>query len=80
MSFLRAARAALVGQTCFRWVLPAAVIVLAGTTLSCINNESVGASSPNHSAFVTLPADGSCGPKIVKPDFTLHQRLRLFLP
>src|SRR5580698_5316052 len=59
MSFLRAARAALVGQTCFRWVLPAAVIVLAGTTLSCINNESVGASSPNHSAFVTLPADGS---------------------
>jgi 6-phosphogluconolactonase len=59
MSFLRAARAALVGQTCFSWMLTGVVIVLAGVSLSCVNNESVSASKANHSAFVTLPADGS---------------------
>jgi 6-phosphogluconolactonase len=58
MSFLRAASAALIDQTCFRRILSGAVIVLAGASLSCINNASV-ATTANHSAFVTLPATGN---------------------
>jgi 6-phosphogluconolactonase (cycloisomerase 2 family) len=58
MSFLRAASAALIDQTCLRRVLSGAVIVLAGASLSCVNNASV-ATTANHSAFVTLPASGS---------------------
>jgi 6-phosphogluconolactonase len=64
MSFLRAARAALVGQSAFRRMLAAAplvfVLVLGELSLSCGNNGSPGLSSaPNHIAYVTLPASGS---------------------
>jgi 6-phosphogluconolactonase (cycloisomerase 2 family) len=61
MSFLRAARAARAGQSCHPRILLAGVVivVLAGFSLSCGSN-STGITSPrNHSAYVTLPANGS---------------------
>jgi 6-phosphogluconolactonase len=60
MSFLRAARAALAGQSCLPRILGAAVVivVLAGLSLSC-GNSSHSTSGPNHNAYVTLPARGS---------------------
>jgi len=59
MSFLRAARAALAGQSCLPQILVAvvAVVVLAGLSLSC--GSSHGTSGHNHDAYVTLPARGS---------------------
>jgi 6-phosphogluconolactonase (cycloisomerase 2 family) len=60
MSFLRAARAALAGQSCLPQILVAVVIivVLAGLSLSC-GNSSHSTSGPNHNAYVTLPSRGS---------------------
>ena len=60
MSFLRAARAALAGQSCLPRSLVAVVViaVLAGLSLSC-GSSSHGTSGPNHNAYVTLPARGS---------------------
>src|SRR6202140_1996181 len=60
MSFLRAACAALAGQSCLPRILVAVVVVavLAGLSLSC-GNSSHGTSGPNHNAYVTLPARGS---------------------
>ncbi len=60
MSILRAARAALAGQSCLPRILGAAVVivVLAGLSLSC-GNSSHSTSGPNHNAYVTLPARGS---------------------
>jgi 6-phosphogluconolactonase len=58
MSFLRAALAALTGQSGLRRMLLAAtavmVLALAGLFLSCGNK-----SAPNHLAYVTLPAKGN---------------------
>ena len=58
MSFLRAARAALAGQSCLPRILAAATVVLAGLSLSC-GSGSHSTSGPNHNAYVTLPARGS---------------------
>lgn len=61
MSFLRAARAALAGQSCHPRILLAVVVIviLAGLSLSC-GTSSTGITTPrNHSAYVTLPANGS---------------------
>jgi 6-phosphogluconolactonase len=60
MSFLRAARAALAGQSCLPRisVAVAVVVILAGLSLSCGNSLTVR-TPPNHSAYVTLPANGS---------------------
>src|SRR6267378_1937645 len=60
MSFLRAARAALAGQSCLPRILVAvvAVVVLAGLSLSC-GSSSHSTSGHNHNAYVTLPARGS---------------------
>ena len=62
MSFLRAARAALAGQSCLPRIPVAfvfvAVVVLAGLSLSC-GSSSHGTSGHNHDAYVTLPARGS---------------------
>src|ERR1700681_3738434 len=60
MSILRAARAALAGQSCLPRSLVAVVViaVLAGLSLSC-GSSSHGTSGPNHNAYVTLPARGS---------------------
>src|ERR1700674_78455 len=60
MSFLRAACAALAGQSCLPRILVAVVVVavLAGLSLSC-GNSSHGTSGSNHNAYVTLPARGS---------------------
>jgi len=60
MSFLRAARAALAGQSCLPRIFVAlvVVVVLAGLSLSC-GNSSHAKSGPNHNAYVTLPARGS---------------------
>src|SRR5271166_1676811 len=58
MSFLRAARAALAGQSGLRRI-PAALVgslVLAGLSLSCSSNQNHG---PNHFAYVTLKAQGA---------------------
>jgi 6-phosphogluconolactonase len=61
MSFLRAARAALAGQSFIRRILTATVIVLVTLlvllSLSCGGNTNLVA--PNHNAFVTLPSNGS---------------------
>jgi 6-phosphogluconolactonase (cycloisomerase 2 family) len=61
MSFQRAARAALTGQSCRLRVLVAvvvvAVIVLAGLSLSCGSSGTQG-TVPSHNAYVTLPATG----------------------
>src|ERR1700687_4352705 len=61
MSFLRAARAALAGQSCLPRILVAVVVlvVLAGFSLSCGNSSHSTPTGPNHSAYVTLPARGS---------------------
>jgi 6-phosphogluconolactonase len=58
MSFLRAARAALAGQNCLPRILVAAVVILAGLSLSC-SNSSPSKTGPNHNAYVTLPSRGS---------------------
>jgi len=60
MSFLRAARAALAGQSCLPRSLAAVIVivVLAGLSLSC-GSSSHSTSGPNHNAYVTLPARGS---------------------
>jgi len=60
MSFLRAARAALAGQSCLPQILVAVVIVfvLAGLSLSC-GSSSHSTSGHNHNAYVTLPSRGS---------------------
>jgi 6-phosphogluconolactonase len=60
MSFLRAARAALAGQSCLPRIFAAVVVIviLAGLSLSCgssVSNTTV----PTHSAYVTLPASGT---------------------
>ena len=60
MSFFRAARAALVGQSGLLRI-PVAVIVivlLAGFSLSC-GSSSKAKTGPSHNAYVTLPAKGS---------------------
>jgi 6-phosphogluconolactonase len=59
MSFLRAARAALVGQSSLPWILAAVALVLGGLSLSCGNSSHGTPTGPNHSAYVTLPAHGS---------------------
>jgi 6-phosphogluconolactonase len=61
MSFLRAARAALAGQSCLPRILMAVVVivVLAGLSLSCGNSSHSTPTGPNHNAYVTLPARGS---------------------
>jgi len=60
MSFLRAARAALAGQSGLPRILAAIFVVIivlpAGLSLSC-GSGSLG--RPNHNAYVTLPNDGS---------------------
>src|ERR1700681_3175976 len=60
MSILRAARAALAGQSCLPRILVAVVVIviLAGLSLSC-GSSSHSTSGPNHNAYVTLPARGS---------------------
>src|SRR6202165_5802884 len=60
MSFLRAARAALAGQSCLPRSLVAvvALFVLAGLALSC-GSSSHSTSGPTHNAYVTLPSRGS---------------------
>jgi 6-phosphogluconolactonase len=63
MSFRRAARAAWAGQT-YSSRIPVAlvVIILSGLCLSCGNsNRPAPLPGPNHSAYITLPADGSVG-------------------
>ncbi len=58
MSFLRAARAALVNEFGLPAVLVAMVVVLAGLSLSC-GGSGYTRSAPNHNAYVTLPQRGS---------------------
>jgi len=58
MSFLRAARAALVNECGLPKVLVAMVVVLAGLSLSC-GGSGYTRSAPNHNAYVTLPQRGS---------------------
>src|SRR5258708_21536218 len=60
MSFLRAARAALAGQSCLPRILVAVavIVVLAGPSLSC-GSSSHSTSGPNHNAYVALPSRGS---------------------
>jgi 6-phosphogluconolactonase len=59
MSFLRAARAALAGRSCHSRILVAAVAILGGLSLSCGSSGGNVTSPRNHSAYVTLPANGS---------------------
>jgi DNA-binding beta-propeller fold protein YncE len=59
MSFLRAARAALAGQSCLPRVLVAVIIILALLSLSCSNSSNSTLTRPDHNAYVTLPAMGS---------------------
>jgi 6-phosphogluconolactonase (cycloisomerase 2 family) len=59
MSFLRAARAALAGPSCFPPIFAAAVVILAGLLLSCGSSSSHLPHGPSHNAYVTLPAKGS---------------------
>jgi DNA-binding beta-propeller fold protein YncE len=61
MSFQRAARAALAGQSGLPRILVAVVVVsLAGLSLSCGNSSSSGTTRGlSHNAYVTLPATGS---------------------
>jgi 6-phosphogluconolactonase (cycloisomerase 2 family) len=62
MSFRRAARAAWADQTNYSRILVAVVRVLAGFCLSCGNtHRSSPLPGPNHSAYITLPSDGSVG-------------------
>src|SRR5271170_1773610 len=60
MSFLSAARAALVGQSGLRRMLPAMAVILAlsGLSLSCGSSQS-HTFAPNHVAYVTLPSQGA---------------------
>jgi 6-phosphogluconolactonase len=62
MRFLRAARAALAGQSGHRRILAAAamaiILLLAGLSLSC-SNTSASVKGPDHNAYVTLPKNGS---------------------
>jgi len=62
MSFLRAARAALAGQSClpriFVAVVIVVVVVLAGFSISC-GSSSHSTPGHNHNAYVTLPSRGS---------------------
>lgn len=60
MSFLRAARAALAGQSSLPRILVAVVVIvmLAGLPLSCGNGSQKG-TAPSHSAYVTLPGTGN---------------------
>src|SRR6267154_4045305 len=58
MSFLRAARAALAGQSGSHRILATMAVVLAGIFISC-GGSSHHSVAPNHSAYVTLPASGS---------------------
>ncbi len=58
MSFLRAARAALVNEFGLPAVLMALVVVLAGLSFSC-GGSGYTRSAPNHNAYVTLPQRGS---------------------
>jgi 6-phosphogluconolactonase len=55
MSFLRAARAALAGQSSPYIILSVIAVVLSGFFISC-GSSSHSSSAPNHSAYVTLPA------------------------
>ena len=57
MSFLRAARAALAGQSRLPRILAAVVVVLASLSLSC--GGSGTPTVPDHSAYVTLPSLGT---------------------
>jgi 6-phosphogluconolactonase len=58
MSFFRAARGALAGQTCVRRIfLFSALTVLAGLSLSC--GKGYTRSAPSHNAYVSLPATGN---------------------
>ena len=59
MSFLRAARAALAGQTGFPRMLVAAVAGLASLFVSCGTNSHVNPNGPSHNAYVSLPGKGS---------------------
>jgi len=61
MSFLRAARAALAGQSCLPRILVAVVVIVivAGLSLSCGSSSTAITSPRNHSAYITLPANGS---------------------
>lgn len=59
MSFLRAARAALVRNTGIPQVLVAVVVLLAGLSLSCSNNTKSTPLGLTHSAYITLPQRGS---------------------
>jgi 6-phosphogluconolactonase len=60
MSFFRAARAALAGQSSLPRVLVAfiVVVILAGFSLSC-GSSTPSKTGPSHNAYVTLPAKGS---------------------
>jgi 6-phosphogluconolactonase len=59
MRFLRAARAALMGQSVLRRILAAtAVAIILLLALSC-SNTSAGVKGPDHNAYVTLPKNGS---------------------
>ena len=58
MSFLRAARAALAGQSSPYIILSVVAVVLSGFFISC-GSSSHSSSAPNHNAYVTLPASGS---------------------
>ena len=58
MSFQRAARAALAGQSFRSRVFVAVAVILAGLSLSCGSSRSQGG-VPDHRAYVTEPATGS---------------------
>lgn len=59
MSFLRAAHA-LARQSCLSRILVAAVVILAGLSLSCNSSTThTPTAAPGHIAYVTLPATGS---------------------
>ncbi len=67
MSFQRAARAALAGQSGLRRILLAAgtvlilvlILVLAGISLSCGSSTTISRKGPNHYAYATIPKSGS---------------------
>jgi 6-phosphogluconolactonase len=60
MSFLRATHAARARQSCLSRTLVAAVVVLAGLSLSCNSTTThTPTAAPGHIAYVTLPAVGS---------------------
>jgi 6-phosphogluconolactonase len=59
MSFLRAARAALAGQNCCKHVFALLAMILASFFVSCGGGSQPLHSSPDHNAYVTLPARGA---------------------